>query len=148
MKFTGSFKTLIIVFLSLSVLFFLNSSAQTHKNPNTNELLYLKKLVGRYPSDVKFLTANKLSVRIKKLTSLRYEFLKSTWAVEEPIEMKGHILKAWGCQDHNCDQTNFIIVVDFENNVVYCGIRENGTVKEYSEDGSTNAEIIKWSKRN
>ena len=74
--------------------------------------------------------------------------MKTKWAVETPIEIKGNILQAWGCQQHNCDRTNFIIVVDFIKNVVYVGIRRNEIVKSYSEDGSTNAEINKWANRN
>ena len=112
------------------------------------DLSYLKYANRKYPNEIKLLNDQKLSMRLKALLKNRLVFLKKTWAVETPIEVANEHLTAWGCQQHNCDQTNFIIVVDFKKNVVYCGIRENENVKVYSEDESVNSEITKWSKRN
>ncbi|WP_231459220.1 hypothetical protein [Pedobacter sp. Leaf132] len=112
-----------------------------------NELDYMKNYNGLYPNKVKLLGNNLLTKRLKNLIKDRYSFLVKTWAVETPIEIKNSMFSAWGCQQHNCSNTNFIIVVDFKKNVVYVGIREEENVKIYSEDGSSNILVNNWAKR-
>lgn len=65
----------------------------------------------------------------------RFNFLKQTWAVEVPMEFKNNIFVASACKAHDCSSTNFIIVFDFSNNVLYAGIREDDISKIYSENG-------------
>lgn len=112
------------------------------------DISYLKNCEGKYPSEVKLLGNNPLTKRLKILIKNRYVFLKNTWTVETPIEIKKNQFIAWGCQQHNCSNTNFMIVVDFAKNVVYVGVREEENVKIYSEDGTSNNEITKWANRN
>lgn len=119
----------------------------TSFNSNKDDLKYLKHYNGKYPSEIKLLSNLSLTKRLKPLLKEKFTFLKDTWAVETPIEIKDNVFIAWGCQQHNCSNTNFIIVVDFSKNIVYVGIRENENVKTYSEDGTTNKEIIKWATR-
>jgi len=108
----------------------------------------LKRLNGKYPKEAQLLGNNVLTRHLKVLLKDRFIFLKNTWAVETPIEIKNNIFQAWGCQQHNCDQTNFLIVVDLNKNVVYCGIKQNGMIKIFSEDNSYNQELFDWSNRN
>ena len=115
---------------------------------NSDSLDFLKKFNGKYPHDVKLLDNLTLKRRLQKLLGNRYAFLKKTWAVENPIEIKNNIFVATGCQVHNCSSTNFIIVVDFSKKVVYAGIREEEKVKLYAEDGSSNQELNNWAKGN
>ena len=127
------------------------TDSQTIKQPiNTNldSLDFLKKFNGKYPNDVKLFDNLTLKLRLQKLLGNRYTFLKETWAVENPIEIKNNIFIATGCQTHNCGSTNFIIVIDFSNKVVYAGIREEEKVKLYSENGSSNQELNNWAKSN
>ncbi|MES2447905.1 MAG: hypothetical protein V4546_12035 [Bacteroidota bacterium] len=112
-----------------------------------NNLEYLKKFNGEYPYTANLFNDKLLSKRLKNLLKDRFLFLKKNWAVETPIEVRNNIFKAWGCKQHFCDSTNFIIVVDFKKNVIYVGIRENENVKVYSEDGSKNKFVEDWSKR-
>lgn len=108
---------------------------------------FLKEFNGKYPNDVKLLDNPVLTQRLKKLLGDRFTFLKETWAVETPIEIKNNIFVASGCQAHNCDNTNFLLVVDFSKNIVYAGVREEENVKLYAEDGSDNPELNKWQKK-
>jgi hypothetical protein len=117
-------------------------------NPPIENLDNLKKLNGKYPYEAKLLQNPVLTKRLKNLLKGRYKFLKETWAVETPIEINNDIFVASGCQQHNCGNTNFIIVVDFSKDILYAGIREDEVVKVFSEDGSSNAEIIKWANNN
>jgi len=116
----------------------------TSPSPRPNNLSYLKNFDGRYPDKVKLLGNNPLTKRLKILLKRRYDFLLKTWGPETPIEVNKNTFIAWGCQQHNCSNTNFTIVVDFAKNVVYVGIREEENVKIYSEDGSGNFLITKW----
>jgi hypothetical protein len=97
---------------------------------------FLKKYNKKYPYEVKLLDNSTLKQRLKTLLGKRYSFLKAKWAVETPIEIRDNIFVAAACETHNCDATNFIIVVDIRRNIVYAGIREERKVMTYSEDGS------------
>jgi hypothetical protein len=113
-----------------------------------SSLSYLAKYKGHYPNNVKLLGNNPLTKRLKALLKSRYDFLIKTWGPETPIEIKSNTFIAWGCQQHNCSNTNFIIVVDFGKNVVYVGVREEEEIKIYSEDGKNNDRITNWATRN
>jgi hypothetical protein len=122
----------------------INSEPAQAKVQSDQSLNALKKLEGKYPYEVHLLENPKLKNRLKALLGSRFIFLKETWAVETPIEVRSNIFIASGCQQHNCGNTNFIIVIDFAKDVLYAGIREDQIVKVYSEDGSSNREITQW----
>ena len=122
---------------------------QQPDNSTSNNLEFLKKLNGKYPFKVKLFDNSEFNQRLKKLLgNSRYKFLSETWAVETPMEFSNNIFVAFGCQAHNCGSTNFIIVVDFSENLMYAGIREDDIVKTYSEDGSTLPKVIEWANEN
>ena len=112
-----------------------------------SDLRYLKKYEGLYPQKVKLLGNNPLTKRLEFLLKEKYSFLIKTWGPEIPIKLKGNTFIAWGCQQHNCSNTNFTIIVDFTKNVLYVGIREEENLKIYSEDGSKNIEVTNWANR-
>lgn len=145
-----------MTYLKIIVLaFILNSNQLTKlsivKNETSkdqiNNISFIKTFHGKYPSQIKLFNNKGLKRRLKELLKKRYSLLVQKWAVETPIEIKNNIFSAWGCQEHNCSNTNFIIVVDFSKNVIYVGIREEEKVKIYSEDGSSNVQISSWAKR-
>lgn len=126
-----------------------NSAIKQPDNSTLNNLDFLKKLNGKYPYEVKLFENSILMKRLKKLLgNSRYNFLIETWTVETPMEFANNIFVASGCQAHNCGYTNFIIVFDFSNNVMYAGIREEYKVKTYSEDGSNSPKINEWKNGN
>ena len=108
------------------------------------DLDFLRNLNGKYPYDVKLLDNPELKKRLTSLLGNRFGFMKTTWAVEEPIEIKNNIFVATGCEAHNCGSTNFIIAVDLAKNIVYAGVRENDQVKTYSENGSSIQQVNDW----
>jgi len=116
-------------------------------NQKKDRLLNLNSFVGKYPTEVRLLEEGTLKIRLQKILRGRFIYLQQNWAVETPINIVEGMFLAWGCQQHNCDQTNFIIVVDLKKNLVYCGIREKDLVKTYSEDGSNNIQINNWATR-
>jgi hypothetical protein len=122
-----------------------NSTIKEPDNSTLNNLDFLKKLNGKYPWEVKLFNNSALMQRLKKLLgNSRFNFLKETWYLENPMEFTNNIFVASGCEQHNCGSTNFIIVYDFSNNVLYAGIREQDKVKTYSEDGSNSPKVNEW----
>jgi len=130
------------IYLSI-ILFTLNIFVQSKQSLN-----HLQKLRGQYPIEVNLFKDKILNKRMKSLLKDRFFFLKNNWTVETPIEIRNNMFSAWGCQQHNCSNTNFIIVVDFTKNVVYVGIREEEKIKIFSEDGTSNEQVLKWANRN
>jgi hypothetical protein len=123
--------------------------SQAKQSERTDNLNFLKKLNGKYPYDVKLLENSSLAQRLKILIgNERYNFLIENWATEIPMVFSKNIFVAEGCQAHNCGSTNFILVYNFNNNVMYCGIREEENVKTYSEDVSNSIKISEWENNN
>lgn len=126
------------------------NQAVKHKvieNPNNDNIDFLNNMNGKYPFKVKFLENILIKRRLKKLLGNRFAFFVETWAVETPIIIENNIFVAWGCQQHNCGSTNFIIVVNLQKNVMYAGIREEGQIETYSEDENTlPKQLLEWVK--
>ena len=162
-----------VSFLALSLLLYCNQSKKTDKSDKTStekvqdsnsvpphsmnlnenadttvrsELDFLKGLSGKYPNDVKLLENAAFTKRLKTLTGNRYGFLKETWAVETPMEVKDNIFVASACMAHNCGSTNFIVAVDLTRNKMYAGIREDDKVKSYGEDANHPQALKDWEK--
>ena len=114
----------------------------------SDDISFLKNFDGKYSHEVKFLENSVIKERLKRLIGDRFTFLEKTWAVETPMEIKNNFFIASACEAHNCNMTNFIVVVDINKNVMYAGVREEGRIKTYSEDGSKiPAQINEWSQR-
>lgn len=123
--------------------------SQAKQSERTDNLNFLKILNGKYPHDVKLLENPIFTQRLKTLLgNERYNFLVENWATEIPIIFSNNFFVAEGCQLHNCSSTNFIIIYNFSNNVMYAGIREEENIKTYSEDGSNSIKINEWKNRN
>jgi hypothetical protein len=105
---------------------------------------FLREYVDKYPRDVNLLDNPHITKRLEKLLGIRYAFLKEAWTVESPMQIDENTFIAGGCMEHNCGDTNFIIVVDLAQNLMYVGIREDGWTKVYSEDGSTHPYTQLW----
>jgi hypothetical protein len=115
-------------------------------NQAVKKLDFLKDLNGKYPNEVALFDNAEFSQRLEKLLGDKYSFLKETCAVETPIVADSSLFVASGCQAHNCDATNFIVVYSFADDALYAGIREEGQVSVFSEkEGSTVKAIDEWS---
>ena len=55
---------------------------------------------------------------------------------------------ASGCEQHNCDMTNFIIVVDLEKDILYIGYRVENEIFTFGEDQNYPKSILDWEKEN
>lgn len=83
--------------------------------------------------------------RLKKLLGKSVlDFMINYWNVEGKILIQDNIFIAEGCQAHNCGETNFIITYDFITKVLAVGVREDGRIQIYSEDGSRPQPITDW----
>jgi hypothetical protein len=116
-------------------------------NRTSHNLDFLKDFNGKYPMEVALFDQVALTQRLEKLLGEKYLFLKETWGVEFPMEATDDLFVASACQQHNCDQTNFVIVYSFTDDVLYAGIREEGQVSVFSEKkGSSHERIEAWAK--
>ena len=109
-----------------------------------NDFDYLKNLAGKYPFDVKLLENVLLQKKIKNLIGNRFYFLKNTWSTEVPIKIEDGFFIASGCEQHNCNNTNFIIVMELKTNKLFVGIREENEIKIYSEGDFEPKQITDW----
>lgn len=105
-------------------------------NAVADNLDFLKGLHGKYPHDVKMLDNPILQKRLEKMLGSQYDFMKSVWDVETPIEIKDGLFYAWGMQAHSGGDPGAVLMADLHNNVLYVGIREDAREELYSEDGS------------
>jgi len=110
-----------------------------------DNLSFLRNLNGKYPYEVELLDNKILAGRLYELIGDRFSFLKKKWNVETPIEISDNIFIASACEAHNCGYTEFIIVINFTNDVLYVGIREEGKVDLYSENGVSCQQLDNWS---
>ena len=110
---------------------------------------FLKKYKGKYPYDVKLLNNPTLKKRIVDLIGIqKYNFMKTTWRVEGGIGVENNMFDASGCEQHNCGNTNFIIVVDLEKNILYIGYRVESEILKFGEDQNYPKLILDWEKEN
>jgi clan AA aspartic protease (TIGR02281 family) len=123
-----------------------NYPSNIHNNLRSNKLDFLKNLNGKYPYEVKLFEESEFTQRLKNLLGNRYEFFEKNHGPETPIKYSNGVFVTWACKKHDCNLTNFIIVYDFSNDVMYAGIREDGQVETYSENGEISPIIIEWQK--
>lgn len=114
-----------------------------------SNLEFLKKYKGKYPYDVKLLSNPTLKKRIVDLMGMqKYNFMKTTWRVEGGIGVENNMFDASGCEQHNCDMTNFIIVVDLDKDILYIGYRVENEIQKFGEDQNYPKLILDWEKGN
>lgn len=119
-------------------------------NPQTNtSLKFLKKYNGKYTYEVKLLNNPILKNRLIRLMGIqKYTFMKNTWRVEGGISVKNNILTAEGCEQHNCDSTNFIMVIDLERDILYVGYKVENDIYKFGEEQNYPLLILNWEKGN
>jgi hypothetical protein len=115
------------------------------KPPSTDSLQMLKDWNGKYPRESKLFDIPAVQQRLQKqLGNERYNFLLKAWAVETPVEVRNNVFIASGCQAHNCDATNFIIIYNFADNTMSVGIREEDKVQLFKEGTIIPAALSTW----
>jgi len=135
----------LLKFLIVSLLLF---QGHAIAQPGSDGYRYLMGYNGQYSYDVKLLEGKKLKQSLTLLLGPeRLKFLTKYWNVENPMTVENGIFSAAACQQHNCSDTNFIIVVDIEANKLYVGIRENGKAKIYPAEASKQKQLIAWLSR-
>ena len=129
-----------------------SEAGQTKLEINKNvesSLNSLRKFDGKYAYEVKLLSNPILKNRLINLIGKkRYNYMKSTWAVEGGISIENEILEAWGCEAHNCDMTNFEIVADLNNDKLYVGYMVEGKSEKFGETADFPEALLEWEQDN
>jgi hypothetical protein len=138
---------LLVVLIGFNQAFSQSNVATIDTSKNSRASLdFLKDLNGK--SCLKYLLDNlAFKKRLMHLIGNRYKSLKIIAAVESPVMVNNNIVIIEGCQAHNCNMTNVIVVIDLSKNIMYAGIKKEGQIKTYSEDGSSSSEIADWAKK-
>lgn len=130
-----------IVLLTLLTLL---SFSQPYKS--SERVNFLKHLDGKYPIDVNLLGNPIVKKGLKNLTEDRFDFIKKNFNTQMPIVIKNNYFVSEACKAHECGFTEFIIIVDLTNDVLYVGIRDSGKIQTFSEDNGLDPELLKtWS---
>ncbi len=142
-----------LILISLVTLTFCKHSNKTNTNnkplkPALFDLEFLNHLNGKSPTEVKLFENQAFKKHLKKLIGTQFNLLIEAWNLETPIEVNNNIFVSEGCRTHACDYTNFIIVVDLTKHIMHVGIKKEGNIKIYSEDGSKSQRIYEWAKNN
>jgi hypothetical protein len=99
-------------------------------------LSFLTSLKGKYPHDIQLLDNDVLKPRLQKMLGAQYDYLKSIWEVETPIEITNGMLYTWAMQAHSGGDPGAVLMADISRNVLYIAIRKDAKVNVYAEDGS------------
>ena len=118
-------------------------AVQKKKDGNLSVLQSFKR---KYPSEINLLKNPGLKSRLKALLGTElYAFVKRIRQVESPIEMEDGLFYSWAMQMHSGGDPSAVIMVDFEKDVVYVGIRRDKKSTIYSEDGGEAPQkLIDW----
>lgn len=123
-------------------------NGNTNNSKVSNDLEFLRDLNGKYPYEIKLLDNNILKARLTNLIGDRYSFLKEKWNTETPIIVSDNIFVASAFETQRSELTSFIIVFDISNNILYVGMKENGQIQLYSENGKSCQQLDNWGREN
>lgn len=121
----------------------------SNRKSEETSLSSLRKFNGEYPYDVKLLSNPILKKRLISLIGRKkYEYMKTTWAVEGGIMVENDILEAGGCEAHNCNMTNFIIVINLKKDILYVGYMVEEEIKKFGEMNDFPVQLLEWEQEN
>ena len=129
--------------VSLVAVLFLHGLVYAQSAPAKFE--YLKQYSGQYPYNVKLLESKPVKQALIALIGIsRYQFIKTNCGVENPMEVKDGVFTSTACQQHNCSDTNYIIVINIPDGTVYAGIRKDGKVTLYPSGTTGIPQLAAW----
>lgn len=139
---------LIIIILFSTEVICQKKAHYMNDNVKNKNFAYLKSYNDKYSFEVNLFSNSLFVARLKKTIGQRYALLKKYWNVTTPIEIRNNYMIAYGCQEHNCSYTNFMVIYSFGNDTFFIGIREDEKVALYSEDKSDYPErILRWANK-
>jgi hypothetical protein len=113
----------------------------------SGNLHFLREYKGKYPDDIRLLEHPEISRRLKAmLGNETYALILGIWEVETPVEIESDVLYTWGMQAHSGGDPGVVFMADINRNILYIGIRQDGTEQLFAEDGgSLPARLTEWS---
>lgn len=125
-----------------------DTTQETHvANTHVSSLVFLMNFKGKYPYDCQLFDNQVTGPRLKQLLGGRFDFVKSIWNVETPIEINDSVLYAWAMQEQSGGDPSAVIMADIPADKMFAAVRENGKVKLYSESDSICPDRLKqWAR--
>ncbi len=112
------------------------TDSPTQPTGGAGSLAFLNSLKDKYPHDIKLLDNEVLKTRLQKMLGAEYDYMRSIWEVETPIEIENGMVYTWAMQAHSGGDPGAVIMADIPKNALYVAIRKDGKAKIYSENGS------------
>ncbi|AJW62986.1 hypothetical protein VO54_01509 [Elizabethkingia miricola] len=144
---------LVATALALSNKIIAQNNSHSAKTTKKADLNYLRKYSNQGASEG-FLDDPSVKARIIRLIGAAdYKYMKKNWNVETPISIVGPVLEAEGCKKHDCDNVNFIIIVDMDKGLFDIGVKKEGMkALTFSDDNgnptSAPGDLEDWAKKN
>lgn len=118
----------------------IDSSALIPESP----CIFLMNFNGKYAFDCQLLDNQITGTHLKQLLGERYDFLKSVWEVEVPIDIQDSVLYTQAFQDNSGGDPGAVILIDIKRNLYSVGILEKGEVKLYFDDSAFYPDRLKY----
>lgn len=113
--------------------------------PAANDLSFLKNYDKQYPSDARLWEQQPFIDRLKQTVGdTVFASLPSLRGTEMPIEVNGDEAIVAACEQHNCNRSNILIVVDLAANSMAVGVRKEGIVTVYNAGHTASPALRKW----
>ncbi|MDR0667849.1 MAG: hypothetical protein LBF90_04440 [Prevotellaceae bacterium] len=114
-------------------------------SPAANDLSFLKNYDKQYPADARLWEKQPFIDRLKQAVGdTVFASLQSLRGTEVPIEVNGDEVIIAACEQHNCSNSNILIVVDLAANTLAVGVRKEGAVTVYNAGQTASPVLQKW----
>lgn len=125
----------------LLVLVLLITACSGEKNKSTQvkgetnfALHFLREAKGQYPSVSGLFENEELKSRMQVLMAEEYDSLSTFWNVETPIKIEDNVMISSGCEQHNCPNHMYYLVVNLESYSINIYAFKQNYLTLYTED--------------
>ena len=104
---------------------------------------------GKYASNIDLLYNQPVADRLEFLIgSSRLHQMRHYWKIDTPIYIQDGIFIAKGCAQRNCDDTNFVVMMDIANDKIFAGVKIEGVTEVFAENSSNIIPLEQWRSQN
>jgi hypothetical protein len=123
-------------------IFYINNIKTTSKKINYNTSFF-KEYEGQYPENTIFNNENLIS-RLYSILGLNYNFMIKNWNNSSKIFLKNNSIYTYGCKSGECEDTNFTIVLDLNNDELFVGFKHRNNLRKYNEKNGFSERLNYW----
>lgn len=106
--------------------------------------LFLLNFKGKFSYDCQLLENKITGNHLRELLGVRYEYLKSIWEVEVPIEIQDSVLYTQAYLQNSGGDQGAVIMIDIKRDLYSVGVLEKGKVNLYFDDSTFYPDRLKY----